>query len=240
VQELRPGYEEGEEHAEESGLDPHVWLNPVRLAGIAEAVAERMAQQSPQDAEGFRTRAAALTAELTALDRELDRGLSTCARNQLVTSHNAFGYLAERYGLEQVAVTGLSPEATPSLGRLAEVATYAKQNGVTTIFFEELVSPKTAQSLTSEVGARAVYRHLQALADAGQVDVLRTDDDEAVYRRCPTDGHHHHLVCRSCGRSVEVEGPEVQAWAAAIAGRHGFTDVSHTVEAFGACANCAA
>ena len=91
----------------------------------------------------------------------------------------------------------------------------------------------------ASVGLTTVYRHLQALADAGQVDVLRTGDGEAVYRRCPTDAHHHHLVCRSCGRSVEVEGPEVEAWAARVADAHGFTDVSHTVEVFGTCGSCA-
>jgi Fur family transcriptional regulator, ferric uptake regulator len=91
----------------------------------------------------------------------------------------------------------------------------------------------------ASVGLTTVYRHLQALSDAGQVDVLRTDDGEAVYRRCPTDEHHHHLVCRSCGRSVEVEGPEVEAWAARVAKEHGFRDVSHTVEVFGTCGACA-
>jgi Fur family ferric uptake transcriptional regulator len=91
----------------------------------------------------------------------------------------------------------------------------------------------------ASVGLTTVYRHLQALADAGQVDVLRTDDGEAVYRRCPTVEHHHHLVCRGCGRSVEVDGPEVEAWAVAIAAEHGFTEVSHTVEVFGTCRDCA-
>ena len=91
----------------------------------------------------------------------------------------------------------------------------------------------------ASVGLTTVYRHLQALADAGQVDMLRTDDGEAVYRRCPTSVHHHHLVCRTCGRSVEVEGPEVESWATAVAAEHGFSDVSHTVEVFGTCASCA-
>lgn len=91
----------------------------------------------------------------------------------------------------------------------------------------------------ASVGLTTVYRHLQALADAGQVDVLRTDDGEAVYRRCPTKTHHHHLVCRSCGRSVEVEGPEVEQWATTIAAAHAFTDVTHTVEVFGTCGACA-
>jgi len=71
------------------------------------------------------------------------------------------------------------------------------------------------------------------------VDVLRTDDGEAAYRRCPTTEHHHHLVCRSCGRSVEVDGPEVEAWATSVAEQHGFTEVSHTVEVFGTCTACA-
>jgi Fur family ferric uptake transcriptional regulator len=92
----------------------------------------------------------------------------------------------------------------------------------------------------ASVGLTTVYRHLQALADAGQVDVLRTDDGEAVYRRCATVEHHHHLVCRSCGRSVEVDGPEVESWATTIAAAHGFTDVTHTVEVFGTCKACAA
>ncbi len=91
----------------------------------------------------------------------------------------------------------------------------------------------------ASVGLTTVYRHLQALADSGHIDVLRTDGGEAVYRRCPTDEHHHHLVCRSCGRSVEVEGPEVEAWASAVAEHHGFTAVSHTVEVFGTCGSCA-
>ncbi len=91
----------------------------------------------------------------------------------------------------------------------------------------------------ASVGLTTVYRHLQALADAGQIDVLRTDGGEAVYRRCPTAEHHHHLVCRGCGRSVEVEGPEVESWASQVAEAHGFTEVSHTVEVFGTCAACA-
>ena len=91
----------------------------------------------------------------------------------------------------------------------------------------------------ASVGLTTVYRHLQALADAGQVDVLRNEDGEAAYRRCPTAAHHHHLVCRDCGRSVDVEGPEVEAWASAVAEDHGFTDVSHTVEVFGTCRDCA-
>ncbi|WP_037732162.1 Fur family transcriptional regulator [Streptomyces megasporus] len=90
------------------------------------------------------------------------------------------------------------------------------------------------------VGLTTVYRTLQALADAGEVDVLRNDDGEAVYRRCSTEDHHHHLVCRHCGRAVEVEGPAVEKWADSIAEEHGFVDVAHTLEIFGTCGECAA
>lgn len=89
------------------------------------------------------------------------------------------------------------------------------------------------------VGLTTVYRTLQSLADAGEVDVLRTAEGEAMYRRC-SQGHHHHLVCRSCGRAVEVEGPAVEKWADTVAAEHGFVDVAHTLEIFGTCAQCAA
>ncbi len=87
------------------------------------------------------------------------------------------------------------------------------------------------------VGLATVYRTLQLMADHDEVDVLRSEDGEAIYRRC-SDTHHHHLVCRSCGATVEVEGPAVERWTSAIAGDHGFTDVSHTLEIFGTCPAC--
>ena len=87
------------------------------------------------------------------------------------------------------------------------------------------------------VGLTTVYRTLQSLAESGEVDVLRTGDGESIYRRC-SSGHHHHLVCRVCGRAVEVEGPAVERWADKVAIEHGFTEVSHTVEIFGRCADC--
>jgi Fur family ferric uptake transcriptional regulator len=87
------------------------------------------------------------------------------------------------------------------------------------------------------VGLTTVYRTLQALADSEEVDVLRNADGEAAYRRC-SKGHHHHLVCRVCGRTVEVEGPAVERWADKVAEEHGYTDVSHTLEIFGTCADC--
>lgn len=87
------------------------------------------------------------------------------------------------------------------------------------------------------VGLATVYRTLQRLADAGEVDLLRTDAGELAYRRC-SGTHHHHLVCRSCGSTIEVEGPTVERWATAVAREHGFLDVSHTLEVFGTCRAC--
>ncbi|GAB3030200.1 transcriptional repressor [Nocardioides flavus (ex Wang et al. 2016)] len=87
------------------------------------------------------------------------------------------------------------------------------------------------------VGLATVYRALSALADSGEVDMLRSEDGEAIWRRC-SDTHHHHLVCRSCGATVEVEGPAVERWTSAIAGEHGYADISHTLEIFGTCPAC--
>ncbi|MFC7958384.1 Fur family transcriptional regulator [Rhodococcoides kroppenstedtii] len=105
---------------------------------------------------------------------------------------------------------------------------------------------RSAQDLHDElrrrgdgIGLTTVYRTLQAMADAGTIDVLRTDSGESVYRRCSA-GHHHHLVCRDCGFTVEVEGAAVERWTKSVAGEHGFTDVSHTAEIFGLCSECSA
>lgn len=104
---------------------------------------------------------------------------------------------------------------------------------------------RSAQELHDElrkrgdgIGLTTVYRTLQSLSEAGEIDVLRTDTGEAIYRRCSTH-HHHHLVCRHCGRTVEVEGPAVERWAEKVASAHGFSEVRHTVEIVGTCAECA-
>ena len=103
---------------------------------------------------------------------------------------------------------------------------------------------RSAQELHDElrrrgenIGLTTVYRTLQAMATANQVDTLRTDTGESVYRRCSAH-HHHHLVCRDCGATVEVAGPAVEVWATEVAAAHGFSDVSHTIEIFGTCASC--
>ena len=122
-----------------------------------------------------------------------------------------------------------------------------RQRAAVTALLDELADFRTAQEVHDllrhrgeSVGLTTVYRALQAMADADEVDVLRTPDGETAYRRCSTTGHHHHLVCRSCGRTVEVDGPAVERWAQQVAERHGFVEVAHTVEVVGTCADCAA
>jgi len=92
----------------------------------------------------------------------------------------------------------------------------------------------------SNVGLATVYRAMQSLSESGDVDVLRSGDGEALYRRCDKRAHHHHLVCRSCRTTVEIDGPNVEAWATKVGASHGFTDIEHTIELFGTCAACRA
>src|SRR4051812_49750225 len=99
--------------------------------------------------------------------------------------------------------------------------------------------PARLRATGDPVGLSTVYRAVQSLADDGELDSLRTGSGEALYRRCSPQ-HHHHLVCRECGRTVEVAGPTVERWADRVAGEHGFADVSHTLEIFGTCAECRA
>lgn len=119
-----------------------------------------------------------------------------------------------------------------------------RQRAAVSDVLAELHEFRTAQQIHDElrrrgdsIGLTTVYRTLQYLAEAGQLDALRTADGETAYRRC-SDGHHHHLVCRSCGRTVEVSGPAVERWANAVAAANGFRDVSHDLEIFGTCDRC--
>jgi Fur family ferric uptake transcriptional regulator len=107
--------------------------------------------------------------------------------------------------------------------------------------FDDFRSAQDIHGLLSQrgehVGLSTVYRTLQALADAEEIDSLRTESGECIYRRCSTS-HHHHLVCRSCGATVEVDGPAVEKWTRSVAAAHGYSEVSHTLEIFGTCADC--
>ena len=152
--------------------DPHVWLDPLRYARIVTRIGAALGE--PAAAER-------LVARLRRLDREYRRGLSHCARHELVTSHEAFGYLADRYGLEQIAITGLSPEAEPDPGRLQHVVDLIRARGVTTIFFEPLVSPRIADTIARETGAKtAVLDPIEGLTDG---ELAHGDDYFSLMRR---------------------------------------------------------
>lgn len=158
--------------------DPHVWLDPARLSDIAIALGDRLAAIDPDHAPAFRVRARSLADELRRLDYEFATGLATCKRRELVVSHDAFGYLAARYRLEQVGIAGLEPDADPSPARIAEVSRYARQKGVTTVFFETLVSPAVAETVAREAGLRtAVLDPVEGLAPG------TSDDYFSVMRR---------------------------------------------------------
>ncbi|MEV4538133.1 metal ABC transporter substrate-binding protein [Asanoa sp. NPDC049518] len=173
---------EGEEepaHEGESSTDPHIWLDPIRLAMIGQQVADRLAAQDPEHAADYTANASRLRTELTGLDQEYATGLATCQRRELVTSHAAFGYLADRYHLEQVGLTGVTPDTEPAPQRLASVAAEAREHGATTIFFETLVSPKVADTIAAEVGARtAVLDPIEGLRPGATGDyfsIMRTN-----------------------------------------------------------------
>ncbi|GII81179.1 zinc ABC transporter substrate-binding protein [Sphaerisporangium rufum] len=141
-------------HDEHGATDPHVWLDPTRLAAAGTELGRRLAAADSAHAAGYTGRAETTAGELGALDQEYQRGLANCAGRTILTAHAAFGHLANRYHLKQVAISGLDPEAEPAPARLAEAARLARQEKVTTIFTETLVSPKVAEVLAREIGAR--------------------------------------------------------------------------------------
>lgn len=159
-------HEEGDEH-DHGGADPHFWLDPTRLADVADAVAERLAELDPEHADEFAANAVELRVELEALDAEFIAALESCDDRHLVTSHTAFGYLADRYGFEQLGISGLTPEEEPSPAELAEVADFVKANDVTTIYYETLVDPAIAETVAAETGAAtAVLDPIEGLSDS--------------------------------------------------------------------------
>ncbi|SDY92801.1 zinc transport system substrate-binding protein [Geodermatophilus africanus] len=159
--------EEHAEHAEEGeATDPHFWLDPVRLASVGDALAERLAEADPDGAATYEQNAAALRTDLEALDAEMQAGLAGCAVDTLVTGHDAFGYLGDRYGLEVVGISGLSPSAEPSPAAQAEISELVRERGVTTVYTETLVDPAVAETVATEAGVRtAVLDPLEGLTD---------------------------------------------------------------------------
>ncbi|MET9082105.1 metal ABC transporter substrate-binding protein [Streptomyces sp. NPDC004237] len=142
------------ENKELSGLDPHIWLDPVRYAQVAEGVGKAFEKADPDHAADYKKNTAALVKQLDALNTQFKTGLADTRSKVFITTHAAFGYLAERYGLTEEAINGLDPESEPSAARVKDLETMAKADGVTTVFYETLVSDKTAKTIAADAGLR--------------------------------------------------------------------------------------
>jgi zinc transport system substrate-binding protein len=162
--------------------DPHVWLDPSLARRQVQAIAAGLEQADPEGRAIYAENTRALVARLDALDRELAAGLEDCARREIVTSHAAFGYLARRYRLTQIPIMGLSPEAEPNPADLAAIAQTARRLKVTHVFFETLVSPRLAETLSREIGATPLPLNPiegvspeQTAAGIGYVELMRAN-----------------------------------------------------------------
>ncbi|WP_210574323.1 metal ABC transporter solute-binding protein, Zn/Mn family [Streptomyces sp. GESEQ-4] len=161
-----------EEHAEEeSALDPHVWLDPVKYAEVAEGVSAAFEKADPDNAADYRKNTVDLVAKLNTLNTDFETGLKNTDTKVFFTNHSAFAYLAERYGLTQESVTGVDPESEPSAARMKELQAEAKADGVTTVFYETLVSDKTAKTLADDAGLKTdVLDPLEGITDKSKGD----------------------------------------------------------------------
>ncbi|WP_329387904.1 metal ABC transporter substrate-binding protein [Streptomyces sp. NBC_01716] len=144
----------GEEHEGEAGTDPHIWLDPVKYAEVAKGVGASLEKADPDNAAAYRKNTTALVERLTTLDTAFKEGLADTSTKTFITTHSAFGYLAERYGLTQESISGLSPESEPSPARIKELRSIAAEDKVGTVFFETLVSDKTAKTVAADSGLR--------------------------------------------------------------------------------------
>jgi zinc transport system substrate-binding protein len=177
--------------ADGGGVDPHFWLDPTRLADVADAVAGQLGALDPEGATQYTANAEDLRADLDVLDQEFASGLATCDSRQLVTAHEAFGYLAQRYDLRQVGIAGVGPESEPTSADLARISDFVVDEGVTTVFYETLVSPEVARAVAEETGATtAVLDPLEGLVAA------TADDDYLTVMRDNLASLSTGLGCR--------------------------------------------
>ena len=157
-----------DEHGQ-SGRDPHVWLSPLLASIEVEKILRGFLTVDPGNAAVYQAHAKTLQASLDGLDMEYRNGLASCSQKDIITSHAAFGYLASAYGLRQLSISGLSPDAEPSARQLADIAQFAKIHSIHYIFFESLVSPKLAETIATSVGAKTlVLNPLEGLTDEEQ------------------------------------------------------------------------
>lgn len=168
------------DHDPAAALDPHFWLDPVRMQAAAKAVEAALAQADPAHADDYAANLNTLNATLADLNTSYSTGLGHCERTTFVTSHAAFGYLADRYGLTQVSISGIDPESEPSAAEIAAAKKAVEDTGSTTIFTEELVSPETAQAVAAETGAqtRVLSPIESAPEDGDYAGTMRTNLEE--------------------------------------------------------------
>ncbi|MFF2640463.1 metal ABC transporter substrate-binding protein [Streptomyces niveus] len=177
----------GEEHAEEdhahegeAGTDPHIWLDPVKYAEVAKGVGASLEKADPDNAAAYRKNTTTVVERLTALDSAFEQGLADTSTKTFITTHSAFGYLAERYGLTQESIAGISPESEPSPARIKELRTIAAKDKVGTVFFETLVSDKTAKTVAADSGLKTdVLDPIEGITDkskgADYVEVMESN-----------------------------------------------------------------
>ncbi|WP_406305128.1 metal ABC transporter substrate-binding protein [Streptomyces sp. NBC_00885] len=155
-----------DEHEGEAGSDPHIWLDPVKYAEVAKGVGTSLEKADPDHAADYKKNTDALLTKLNGLNSAYQQGLKTAATKTFITTHSAFGYLAERYGLDQEGIAGIDPESEPSPARIKQLQTIAKKDKVTTVFFETLASDKTAKTLAEDTGLKTdVLDPLEGITD---------------------------------------------------------------------------
>ncbi len=162
-------------------FDPHIWLDPTILSKQADIVAEALSRIDPAHAEEYTTSRDRLKNELATLDTEYQTGLANCELREIVASHDAFGYLAQRYNFNVLHILGLSPEEEPSPKKIAEISELAKNKGIKHIFFEALVSPKLSQTIASEIGAQTLI--LNPLEGLGTDDIKTNQNYISIMRQ---------------------------------------------------------
>lgn len=169
------------DHDHGDAADPHFWLDPARMKRAADAIAAELSKKDPGHADAYKKNNEALQKKLDGLDKSFQTGLATCERRSIVTTHTAFGYLADRYKLSQVGLSGIDPESEPSPATLAKVKKYVQENGTTTIFTEELVSGKPAETLAKETKTvTAVLSPLESKPEKGDYEAAMTGNLTAL------------------------------------------------------------
>jgi len=165
------GGHEGHDHGSEAGADPHIWLDPVKYAEVAKGFGNTLAKADPAHAADYKKNTDALVKKLGALDTEFRTGLKNASTRTFITTHSAFGYLAERYDLEQEGISGVDPESEPSPARIKELQEIAKKDKVSTVFFETLASDKTAKTLANDTGLKTdVLDPLEGITERSKGD----------------------------------------------------------------------